>query len=95
MNWTSGEHKISVDISYLSSHEEAAKQIRYNLATIQIPAYKSLANVGDEAYLIKPDGPVMLRKANVVITVYGCSEKAPVKDVEQFAARIADAIEAG
>ena len=92
MGWTSGGQKIVVYVSYLLS-EDATKQIRFNLTTIQMPIYKPLADVGDEAYLIKTEGPIMFRKANVIITVCGC--EGPREVVKQFAGRIADAVTAG
>lgn len=90
--WASGELKMVAYVSYLSSPEEAAKQIGFNLATIQIPRYKPLAHVGSEAYLIKNEGPIMFRKTNIVVTVCGC--EAPLEIVEQFARRIADSVAA-
>lgn len=92
LTWASGKQKILVFVSYLSSQEEAAKQIRFNLATIQMPRYKPFADVGVEAYLIKDEGPIMFRKANVVITVCGC--EATIESVKQFVRHIADTITA-
>jgi hypothetical protein len=86
MIWANGEHRMIVDVSYLSSAQEAGKQLRFNLATIQMPRYKPFDNLGDEAYLIKSDGPIMFRKAEMVVTVCGCP--APFEIVERFARRI-------
>ncbi|HEV2915316.1 MAG TPA: hypothetical protein VGX92_18700 [Pyrinomonadaceae bacterium] len=90
--WALGEQKLVVSVSYLESQEEAAKQIRFNLATIQMPRYKPLEHVGAEAYLITAEGPIMFRKANMVVTVCGC--EAPLEIVEQFAKRVADSLSA-
>ena len=92
ITWASGELKMVVYVSYLTSPEEAAKQIQFNLATILMPLYKPLAHVGSEAYLVKDEGPIMFREANIVVTVCGC--EAPLEIVEQFAKRIADSVAA-
>lgn len=86
MIWTDGEDKVLVFISYLSNAQEAGKQLRFNLATIQIPQYKPFGELADAAYLIKSGGPIMFRKADMIVTVCGCP--APFELVEQFARRI-------
>ena len=86
MVWTKGEDKVLVFISYLSNAQEAGKQLRFNLATIQIPQYKPFDELADAAYLIKTDGPIMFRKDDMIVTVCGCP--APFELVEQFARRI-------
>ena len=86
MIWANGEDKMVVSVSYLSNAQEAGKQLRFNLATIQMPRYKPFDDLGDAAYLIKSDGPIMFRKADMVITVCGCP--APFEIVERFARRI-------
>jgi len=83
MIWTNGEHRMVVDISYLSSAKEAGKQLRFNLATIQLPRYKPFDDLGDAAYLIKTDGPIMFKKGEMVVHVCGCP--APFTFVERFA----------
>jgi hypothetical protein len=87
MIWVNGEERMVVEVSYLSTAQEAGKQLRFNLATIQMPRYKPFDDLGDAAYLIKSDGPIMFRKAEMVIHVCGCP--APFELVEQFARRIA------
>jgi hypothetical protein len=87
MIWINGEHRMVVDVSYLASAKEAAKQLRFNLATIQMPRYKPFNDLGDAAYLIDSDGPIMFKKADMVIHVCGCP--APFELVERFAHRIA------
>jgi hypothetical protein len=86
MIWVNGEERMVVEVSYLSNAQEAAKALRFNLATIQIPQYKPFDNLADAAYLIKSGGPIMFRKADMIVTVCGCP--APFELVEQFARRI-------
>lgn len=87
MIWVNGEHRMVVEVSYLLSEKEAARQLRFNLATIQMPRYKPFDDLGDGAYLIKTDGPIMFRKDRMVIHVCGCA--APFEIVKRFARRIA------
>ena len=93
MTWVAGQQHIIIHISYLASRQEATKQLSANLSTIQVPRYKPFAGVGEQAYLIKPDGPVMFRQANTVVTVWGCDARLDV--IEQFARWIADTVTAG
>lgn len=86
MIWINGEERMVVEVSYLSNAQEAARQLRFNLATIQMPRYKPLDDLGDAAYLIESDGPIMFRKDQLVIHVCGCP--APFELVEQFARHI-------
>jgi hypothetical protein len=87
MSWVKGEQRMVVYVSYLTNAKEAAKQLRFNLATIQIPRDKPFDDLGDAAYLIKSDGPLVFTTDAMVINVCGCP--APFELVKRFARRIA------
>jgi hypothetical protein len=91
-DWKLDEETVTIFIFEGSSTEEAIKNLKFSLSTIQMPKYNPLSGLGEEAYLITSSGPIIFRRSNVMTTVVGISTQMEI--VKRFAQHIDKAIAA-
>ena len=64
-----GKIRVWVSMQYLSTVEDAAKDLQYRLYTISMPRFKPLKGVGEEGYVMTEKGGILLRVGRVVVSV--------------------------
>jgi hypothetical protein len=60
--------RVTISLHYLVTSEDAAKYLKCQLQTISVPRYKSVPDIGDEAYVLKTSH-LLFRTDTVVLGV--------------------------
>ena len=88
-----GTLRVTAAILYLKSAEDAAKDLRFRLHTIQIPRFKKLTGLGDEGYMMTETGTLLFRVQLIVVQIESSDQSIETQNA--VAQRIVSSVRAG